>query len=498
MKTKTLFLCLMAVAAACSAQNVLTPEWVKSKASPVGGNAESWGIAIDQSGNFYWTVSVDSSGQGLDILCYKFDADGNSLWTNPFFYGGASTQHAFACNAKDTALYIGGRYCPLTGFSCDMLLLKVDKNNGSLIWGKTKDFGYSGYDEVDGLVVQNDGIYCTGWAQALQTGPYQLDIGLWKVDFNGNTIWSNYFGKASTAEHQDGHIVIDANNIYCAGLWDGKSIANAYNGAAFVGKFSKTDGSFIDSTLFGYPSNALFDAENALGMATDGTYLYLTGYTTPVDANDWQIFVAKFDKNLQQIWYQTWGGSSSEAARGIAVSKGKVFVAGVTQSPEFNLGGAADAVLLVYDTTGNFIAYKTWGDTLDNGFRDIAILDDAIYISGSSGKNLFGGGSSDNGFAMKVDLSTILTSINEIKPNSYYLNICFNPSYTSNNAVISTNFDLDKATLAIYNISGEQVFSIPQYKGKQVNLHLENLRKGIYILFLAKDGQTVAKKFIID
>src|SRR5690606_41174156 len=87
---------------------------------------------------------------------------GNQIWITPFHYGGVGNQQNYVCNAKDTFLYIGGRHCPGLVNTCDMLLLKVDKGTGTLIWDKTLDFGQNGYDEVDGLEILPDGIYCGG------------------------------------------------------------------------------------------------------------------------------------------------------------------------------------------------------------------------------------------------------------------------------------------------------------------------------------------------
>ena len=134
-------------------------------------------------------------------------------------------------------------------------------------------------------------------------------------------------------------------------------------------------------------------------MATDGTFLYMTGYTILPGANNWQMFIAKYDKDLNEIWYENWGGSGSETARGITVKDDIVYVAGLTQSPEIASQGQADAVIVEYDTDGNFLAYRTWGDAQDNSFRDIAIHNDEIYLSGSSGDDLLTfGGSSEEAF----------------------------------------------------------------------------------------------------
>ncbi len=234
------------------------------------------------------------------------------------------------------------------------------------------------------MVIKRGGFYWGGWAQSLQTGAYQIDIGLWKLNFDGSTGWTRALGKPGSAEHQDGHFVVDDSFIYAAGLWNGGGLANLYNGHSFLGKFSRKDGKLIDSTLFGDQSPAFLDIENALGMVSDGTYLYITGYGTPVTANDWQVFTAKFDKDLNQLWYTTWGGDGTETARGIAVNKGIVYVAGLTQSQQHSKGGKADGLLLQYDTAGKLLSYQTWGDTLEDSFRDIVINEDGIYLSGTS------------------------------------------------------------------------------------------------------------------
>lgn len=496
MMKKAFFLILLPVAFSNNwGQNILVPHWVRTQSGAVGGIAESWGLDTDDNGDVYWTASADSAGQGLDIFCHKYDSDGNALWAAPLFYGDPGVQHAFVCNAEGPALYIGGRYCPLTGFSCDMLLLKADKNTGSLLWDETLDFGNNGYDEVDGLVVRDDGIYCGGWGQALQAGPYQLDIGLWTIDPAGNTLWTGHFGKPGTAEHQDGHFVVDDDFIYAAGVWGATGLANAYNGHSFLGKFSRTDGSFIDSTLFGYPSASFLDAENALGMASDGDFLYVTGYTTPLASNDWQIFVAKFDKDLNQLWFKDWGGSGTDNARGIAVQNGKVFVAGVTQSPGLNPGGASDALLLAFDTSGNFLNYATWGDTLDDGFRDIAISGNDVYLAGTSGYQLFSGGGGDTGFLLKTDINAVVNASQEAARDSAWLRVF--PQPVQAYATIRTNFDLEGYSLSVFDLFGREALTFAPLAGRQIEFHRRHLPDGLYIFTLSGGSRRISGKLLL-
>ena len=460
-------------------QTVIDPLWQKTESSPVGGIAEGWGLDVDTEGNVYWPINVNTNNQGLDILCYKFSPTGGALWANPVFFGGPSTQQAYVCNAKSDFLYIGGRFCAVHGFDCDMQLIKINKSDGMILWDEEYDFGNNGYDEIDGLEIVDNAIYLGGWGQALQPGPFEIDIGLLKVEIDdGAEIWRNHHGELDTGEHLDGHFVVDENYIYGSGLWNGDNASNLYNGHAFLGKFSKIDGSLVNSVLFGNQSDSLLDIENALGMATDGTHLYITGYTTLPGANEWQIFIAKYDKDLNEIWYENWGGSGSETARGIAVKNGIVYIAGLSQSPEIATQGGGDGVLVEYDTAGNFLSYRIWGDSRDNTFRDIVVKDNDIYLAGSSGENLLTfGGSSEEAFLIKtVTTSTLGLNTNlDINPVVVYPN----PVSDTMTVEIRTNLD-GPFRFQLSSLSGKKIFTEVINSHRQ-SLFLNSVSSGLYL-----------------
>nr|WP_321236145.1 T9SS type A sorting domain-containing protein [uncultured Psychroserpens sp.] len=461
------------------AQTVIDPLWGKFESSSVGGIAEGWGVDVDAEGNVYWPINVNTNNQGLDILCYKFNDLGDSLWANPAFFGGQSTQQAYVCNAKSDFVYIGGRFCAVHGFDCDMQLLKLDKSDGTILWDVEYDFGNNGYDEIDGLEIVDNAIYLGGWGQALEPGPYRNDIGLLKVNIDdGTEIWRNHHGDLDLGEHLDGHFVVDENYIYGCGLWNGDNGSNLYNGYAFLGKFSKTDGSLVDSVLFGNQSNALLDIENALGMATDGVHLYMTGYTTLPGANNWQIFIAKYDKDLNEIWYENWGESGSETARGITVKDGIVYVAGLSQSPEIASQGQADAVLVEYDTDGNFLRYRVWGDTRDNTFRDIVVQGENIYLSGSSGENLLTfGGSSEEAFLIKTVIAANLGLDDNLELNP--IDVFPNPVLETITVRIDTNLQ-GPFTIEVSSVTGATVFT-DVIATHQKTLSFNNIASGLYL-----------------
>lgn len=474
-----------------AAQYVLNPEWQKNISSPLGENALAWGLNIDQNNNLFWAVNIDSiSGKRLDVLCYKFDVNGNELWTTPFFYSMDSIQRAYVCNVDDSTLYLGGQQC-YGLFDCDMLLLKVDKSTGTLIWDAVMDFGNDGYDEIDGLEIMDDGIYCGGWAQALESGNYNTDIGLWKLDFNGNTEWTNYFGESGgLAEHQDGHFVVDNNTIFATGLWNGDNYGNLQNGHSFLGTFSKSDGSFIDSTLFGSQSYTLFDTDNALGMTSDGTYLYITGYTIPVNASDWQIFVAKYDKNLNQIWYTTWGGAGTESARAIQVHDNKIYIAGRTESAAYSVNSdKKDGVLLQYDLDGNLMSYHSWGSDSTDKVHDLVVTDNNIYITGSKKSATT---NKNSAYLLKVNRNTLsVTSNSPITPK---IDIYPNPAIGLVNIAMPAPIKKD-VRVTVSNLQGKVIQQHTLKSDTQTHsLQLES--KGVLLLHLENESFSVTKKIV--
>lgn len=478
------------------AQVVIDELWGKAESSPVGGIAEGWGLDVDTEGNVYWPINVNTNNQGLDILCYKFNSTGEALWANPTFFGGPSTQQAYVCNAKSDFVYLGGRFCAVHGFDCDMQLIKINKSDGSILWNEEYDFGNNGYDEIDGLEIVDNAIYLGGWGQALQSGPYEIDIGLLKVDLDdGTEIWRNHHGELDTGEHLDGHFVVDENHIFGCGLWNGDNGSNLYNGHAFLGKFSKVDGSLVDSVLFGNQSNDFLDIENALGMATDGVYLYITGYTALPGANEWQIFIAKYDKDLNEIWYKNWGGTGSETARGITVKNGIVYVVGLTQSSEIATQGQADAVLVEYDTDGTFLSYRIWGDSRDNTFRDIVVQDNNIYLAGSSGENLLTfGGSSEEAFLIK----TVTTATLGLNTNSDLNPIVVYPNPVSETVTVEIASNLQGPfKFQLSSMTGQTIF-VELIDSHRQSVLLDYVSSGLYLYSIVDAlGGTYFGKVII-
>lgn len=471
------------------AQGTLVYNWIKENINAGTNGAEAWGVDVS-NGFIYWPVTEDSATTNLNIKCYKLNLSGNTVWNQPFYITDAGNEKAFIVKATDSVIYIGGHHCPPLGFGvdCPQLLLKVNTQTGAFI----DSFAYKynnafGYNEVDDIEIRNDGIYLSGWAQTAG-GSFQTEIGLMKISHDLNAVlWSTAFGQPNTGEHQDGHFVTDNNYIFASGMWGGTGIANLYEGKPFLGKFSITNGTLIDSVLFGNTGSWL-NLEDALGMTTDGNKLFLTGVTT-VATNDNQIFVACYDKSLNNLWTHYWGGSATETARAIEVNNGYVYVGGQSNSTNISTSGY-DGVVLMYDTAGNFITYRTFSTPGNDEIRDLKIDSSNIYFSGARSQNLATSGT-DVAFLIQTPLSSV-TSINEIDFGNSF-SVYPNPA----NSELVVNCQEKINEIKVFDIIGKEMYS-SHASTSNVKLQISNFNPGIYFIQLKSDKGSAVKRFVIS
>ncbi len=136
---------------------------------------------------------------------------------------------------------------------------------------------------------------------------------------------------------------------------------------------------------------SLSDEGYRVAIGTDGG-IYVTGYTWSFAKGFSDLALVKFDPNGTKIWDVTWGDSLSEQGRGVAVgSDGAIYVAGDTN--EFGAVGF-DVALVKFYSNGTRAWNVTWGSALDDYGKDVAVdLDGAIYVAGQTDSSGLG---SDN------------------------------------------------------------------------------------------------------
>lgn len=374
-------LAILLATLACGTPATQTPQPAPPTADPASlwhltrGEAKSdqvWGIDTDSQGNIYAAGYFQSpaSDPFFDVVIYKFDAQGNELWRTQ--WGDQFEQKAFIVVVNEPYVYVGGTSRPSISLTdSNMALLCLDMNTGAVVWNFTWDQGF-GYEEVDGLVVEADAIYLSGWTTGETTSN---DIAVLKLDRNGTLLWAQTWG-SDGFDTADGQMVVDENAIYVSGRYNGANIL--FGGQSVLVKFDKTTGAYLQHTLWG---STFFS--DGLGMTSDGTSLYVVGLNV-ANANG-QIFLLKYDKNLNLLWAHEWGGPAGESARVAEVDEaGDILVAGSTHS--YGAGGS-DIVLLQYAPDGTLNWYKTWGGPLNDAVQGMAIDGDFVYLAGSTENN---------------------------------------------------------------------------------------------------------------
>jgi uncharacterized delta-60 repeat protein len=124
--------------------------------------------------------------------------------------------------------------------------------------------------------------------------------------------------------------------------------------------------------------------EEGYGAATDASgNAYMAGQIYNFGLDNWDVFLAKYDSSGNQQWNRTMEGADYDYGYGAATDpSGNIYVAGYTSS----FGeGSSDALLLKYDSAGNYQWNRTWGGTnIDEGYGVAADPAGNVYIAGKT------------------------------------------------------------------------------------------------------------------
>ncbi len=475
------------------AQGELKPEWVLRYASEVPtGDAEAWGIDTDAQGNLYWATSQFRPviGGFFDVVVYKLDPDGVELWPAPAVYGGFQNQQAYIARVYGNRLYAAGRDCRANG--CDMFVLAIDPITGDTLWSMTWDRA-GNYEEADDVLADADGLYITGWCTGASS---RQDVGLLKLDLDGRLQWTNTWG-GEWGEHADGHAVLDTDGLYIAGLYNGVGLLNNMDGRALLASFTRSDGSLRDSVTFGR-DDSWVNMENALGMVSDGTYLYVTGPTT-VAADDWDLFLAKYDKSFNLIWYTRWGGKQVESARALALGDdGSIYVAGQTKSYG---AGEIDVALIKFAADGTPLLYRTWGAAGEDNVLDIAVRGSNLYLTGLT--RSFHPQQKKEALLIKVNLDSLTTDLKHSTESlpAFTLEENYPDPFTSTTTIRFRLPSPETVTLTLLTALGQPVKPLLHQQlpagEHQVRIESAGLPQGVYFCRMSAGTVVAVRKMLL-
>ncbi len=338
-----------------------------------GGNAEDIGQSVIQASDHGYLAVGFSESFGpdgdLDVYAIRTDVDGKELWEN--YYDEGFVEHGYSVlETPDGGFLIAGDIRTNQLAPSNVYLLKINAH-GDKLWSKQ----YGGGDNDLGYRIipteNNGGYLIVGRTASFGNGGH--DVLLVKVDDNGNQVWSQAYG---TTEDDFGRSVIE--------------IADGYliTGSAFNQDNGSTDLYLLKVDFAGSQQWAKFfgtnDIDEGYDLAeTDGGDIAIVGYTGSTS----DVYLLKVDAAGGEIWSNTYGGTLGDQGFDILKTKGgDLVVAGVTEIDFTN----SDAFLAKFDTEGNEIWWNNVGrgSHTDGGQAVAETADEGFIVVGYN--SLFG------------------------------------------------------------------------------------------------------------
>lgn len=126
------------------------------------------------------------------------------------------------------------------------------------------------------------------------------------------------------------------------------------------------------------------------GLATDGSFLYVTGWSE-VSGNR-EVCILKLDESGNKVWEALWGGPELDQGQGIAAGNNRLVVVG--ESASFSDGGDRDSLLAEIDPAdGHFLGASLWGGAGDDIAYGVEVTGNEAYVVGETSS--IGAGSTD-------------------------------------------------------------------------------------------------------
>ena len=307
------------------------------------GYDESYGIAMDSTGNVYVTGYIEgtasfgansvTSAGAQDIFLVKYNSAGTPEWARR---GGSSALDIGFAVAANDGVYITGTFqntatfqdTSLTSMGSEDIFIVKYNSSGDLQWAR--DGGSGGDDRGLGIATNtSDQVYLTGYVQndatfgsiLLTVGPLSFDnVFLIKYDASGLPVWG-WVGGASGMDIGNAVATDLAGNIYVTGsfantvtLGDSTWTANGSNDV-FVLKFHPED-SLIwarrgGSSYTDYPSHIATDVMGNAYVLGNYTTTTIFGTVSLTSTGGTDYYVVKY--NAQ--------GSEEEAANHLTASQ---------------------------------------------------------------------------------------------------------------------------------------------------------------------------------
>ncbi|MHA1697149.1 MAG: SBBP repeat-containing protein [Candidatus Helarchaeota archaeon] len=240
-------------------------------------------------------------------------------------------------------------------------------------WNKT--FGGTDEDKGYGIAIDNDKfIYLVGSTKNYGTGiPTYSNAMLVKFDITGNIKWYRIWGYSKKDIGYD--VAIDnAHYVYIVGSTQNLAVSGRN---LFVAKYDGNGNQIWNRTWKG---SVLADIEGYAVAIDKNNNIYITGKTPGAS---FDMFIIKYNSSGSRIWNLTWGSTGEDMGKGIAVdSQDNIYVVGTY----YDTGTSNDYIFLnKYSSGGVFQWSRKIGSSSYTDYGEGIAIDknDYIFIVGS-------------------------------------------------------------------------------------------------------------------
>jgi len=471
---------LIFIAAFITIINAQAPDTAWTKSYHRGSYDEcKWIEETSDSGFVMVGVSQITGNKWLDILLIRTDANGDTLWTHT--YGDTIIgQEAFCVKEDYDGGFVIAAFKSLTMSIRNAWIIKTD-NNGDTLWTML----YGGDRNAEAL-----NISCTSDSGYIVTGmrynPGKFaDVFLLKINRNGDSEWSYYFGESSYEE--------------------GYSVQQTTDGGYIVAGSKNISGRSYDFYLIKTDSSGTVEWEKTYGgenydhctsaqQTSDGGYI-LFGETDSYVYNS--SLAVKTNSLGDTLWTRIYNRSNGDYGWSVDQTSDDGFIfGGYTNNP----GYRDDYWFVRTDANGDTLWMKSVGHGDDQrGYRVLQTADGGYVMAGYSPQ-----GTPTFGDFYVVKLNAFVTDI-EDRRNVLHTFMLYQNYPNPFNPTTTIEFKLpyaDFVTLRIFNILGEEVETLAA-EDLPAGVHLYNwnatgFASGVYFYKLTTDkGFVQSRKLIL-
>ena len=311
-------------------------------------------VTLADAGEYAASLTV-TNADGFATFPFTLTVSERDIWAHTWGREGSEGIRSIAVDDNGD-VYLAG----ISSVRC--LILKYS-SEGSLLWAKL--WGGDSGEYFTGVRVAPDGaIYAAGMTTSFGQG-YD-DVVLVKYDADGTLLWAKTWGTAGY-ERAFGMDIDDAGNIYVCGQY---LVWGSEPDILFV-KFSP-EGDAIWARTWG---GSEYDYAPDVLAASDG--VYVCGYTDSFGTGGSDALLLKYSIEGEFCWARTFEGAEGDSFHSITEYEGSILVTGNTAS--YGVGDK-DVLIMKWDSEGNALWVRTWGDVGSRGLNDLIVVTDGSLV----------------------------------------------------------------------------------------------------------------------